>query len=190
MNDYCKEKKKENFTNNESLFLKTYHEMHIQRFYFEKYRSRYLKQSQVINTIINIAPLVCITLFSLIPSLSQLWLVLVGIFSVLEAFSRYLPHNRKMKELLVCIQKIDMMIGEMQLLWDRYRLNLVDEGEFVPLSNLLAKRYKDEFSQGVSEIYKYKAKYHEYAIDEACKRVRDIALLNIKEFLKTIIGGN
>lgn len=116
--------------NVEKLFFISIYDIYLQRFYIEKYRGRVIKIKRCIDAIVSCAPLVFLTLVMLCDAKRHLWLAFASIASVIEAFSRFLPYYDKKEELEKCATELDVILGQMNFCWRKYKLDLIKVDEF------------------------------------------------------------
>lgn len=162
--------------------------MCFQRYYLEKYREKLLRTKRIVDSIISCTPLALLTFIMLWDSTRQLWLICASIFGVIEAFVRYLPFYKKAEEISACTAQMDMMLNEMEMAWNKYKLGLLQESEFSILCDITCKSFVTNISQTVTEFYRENSKYKEYASNNAVQRLNEITDEEIDSLLQEIRG--
>lgn len=170
-------------SNVEKLFFISIYKIYIQRYYVEKYRRKLLITQRCINSIVSCAPVVFLTLVMLFDEQRSIWLACASIASIAEAFSRFLPYNDKQEELLNVSRELDIILGQMNYCWDKYKLGLIEVVEFQRLSERYFDFFNLNLSNAGSETYKEEPRYKEYAIGKAAEQLKVITSCNIGALL-------
>ena len=172
--------------NAEKLFFISIYDIYLQRFYIEKYRGRVIGIKRCIDAIVSCAPLVFLTLVMLCDAKRHLWLACASIASVIEAFSRFLPYYDRQVELEKCATELDIILGQMNYCWRKYKLDLIKVEEFQGIYERYYDYYNINLSNNESETYKEVPRYKSYAQEKAAYMLNNITSCNIYDLLKEI----
>ena len=173
----------------EKQFFIDYYDMHLYRYYIEKYRNRALHIKQTIDRLTACAPLFFLTLVMICDEKRSIWIAFASISSVVEVFCRYLPYQAQIDELQNCARKMDALISKAKRCWDKYRLGLIQVSEFQIEYEQCYKVFTKIHSTVTTEAYNDNPKFRDYALKKADQRLREITDYEIGKLLNEIKRG-